>query len=124
MLASRKADAYELPLLEIELVAAHGNSDDILGAETALQDFFRQRVLDRSLNCALQRPCTVNRVETDRCKFRQHSIVHIELDFHRRKPLLEIAELNPCDRLDVLFIEGMEHHHLVNAVDEFRTEVG
>src|SRR2546427_2919047 len=43
-------------------------------------------------------------------------------DLHFLQTTLQQLELNPCDRLDILRVERVEDHGLVDAVEEFGSE--
>src|SRR2546427_5177514 len=44
-------------------------------------------------------------------------------DLHFLQTTLQQLELNPCDRLDILRVERVEDHGLVDAVEEFGSEM-
>ena len=48
---------------------------------------------------------------------------HLELHVHLLEPRFQHLELDLRDRLDVLRVERVEHHRLVDAVQELRAEV-
>jgi hypothetical protein len=48
---------------------------------------------------------------------------HLQLQVHLRQPLLQHAQLDLRDPLDVLGAEAVEHHRLVDAVQELGAEV-
>src|SRR5450759_896453 len=94
----------------------------VLGAEFAFEDALRERILDARLDRALERTRAIHRIEAGSGDLRQRAVGHVEPDVHPRQALPQNPELDFRDALDVLFIQGMEHHDLVDAVDELGTE--
>jgi hypothetical protein len=79
---------------------------------------------DVLLDGALQRPRAEHRVEAGLGQFGQRGVADLQLHVQLRQALLQVAELDLRDAGDVLLVEGVEHHHLVDAVDELGAEVG
>src|SRR6185312_16114661 len=109
-------------LCECQLPLADAHADPVARDEFALEYPLRQWVLDLLLDGPLQRPCTINRVEsrfTQRipCGIVEHQ-VHIPL----LQPLAQIDELDVHDRPDLLAAQGMEHHDVIDAIDELGPE--
>src|SRR5262245_48566037 len=110
-------------LHESERVALDDDADHVAGAEIAAQDTLCERILQLLLNRALQRPRPVDRIEARLREAIACGGVEHEADLPLGEPALQILELNVDDLADVLLLERMEHHNVVDAIDELRAEV-
>src|SRR5882672_5540545 len=95
-------------LFELHRAAAVFDTDDVLRGEPALEDLFRERVLDALLDRALQWPRAVDRIEAGLGELREGAVSYFESHFQLRQPLLEVAQLDPGDVADVLLVERVE----------------
>ena len=93
------------------------------GDEIAPQDLLRQRILDLRLDGALQRPRAVHGIEARLADPIARGIVEPQLDVALRQTLAQPAELDVDDRADLLAAERMEHHDLIDSVDELGPEM-
>src|SRR6266705_3253406 len=90
--------------LELHRAAAVRDPDQVLRREPAFENPLRERVLDGLLDGALERPRSVDRVETALGELGERAFGDFELHLELRQPLLEVAQLDPGDALDVLFV--------------------
>ena len=91
--------------------------------ELALEDANRQRVLHLALKSSLQRPRSVDRIES---LPRDHLSSRVgQLDVHLPLPqeLPQSLELDVDDLADVLATQRMEHDEVVDSIYEFGAEV-
>src|SRR5690606_16481195 len=91
--------------------------------EGAGEDLLRQRILDPALDGALEGSRAVYRVVTDR-----HQLVHclvgqLQAQLPLGQALTQPRKLDLRDAGDLLSGQWIEHHDLVDAIDEFRTEM-
>src|SRR5713226_5228081 len=88
--------------LELHRAVAVFDSDQVLRREPAFENPLRERILDGLLDGALERPRAVDRIEAGLCELGERVFGDFELHLELRQPLLEIAQLDPGDVLDVL----------------------
>src|SRR5450759_1758380 len=109
--------------LELHHSAHASYLDRIFRGEATFQNQLGKRVFQLRLDGAFQRSCAVHRIEACVGDLGQCSIADRQLHFHRGQTCFQIFQLDARDKLRVLFVQRVEHHHLVDAVDEFGTEV-
>src|SRR5690606_16676786 len=110
--------AVEAHPLTIEVGA-----DGVAGGELARQHILGEGVLDQLLDGALQGPCTVHRVVARLAELVEHGVVQLDGEVPIRQALLEQPQLDGGDAANLVAPEGMENHHLVDAVDELGAEM-
>ena len=98
------------------------NFDRFAGLEFARQKFHRQWILNQTLNSALQRSRTVDRIKTFASEQLFGALGNLHLNSaigeHPSKPL----NLNLDDLLQFIQPELLEDDHVVNPVQEFWLE--
>src|SRR5437763_1099809 len=77
-----------------------------------------ERIFDLLLDGPLERPRTEHRVEADLRDLVECGGRDVELDVHAPELRFETPELDPRDRMDVLFRQRVEDHDLVDPIDE------
>src|SRR5207249_2791360 len=106
-----------------ELALFGVDHDGVALTELAVQNGHRERILNPTLDHALERPGAVGRVV---------ALVRDELQSHRgelqadpplRQSLPQSLELDVDDRLDLFTAQRLEDDDLIDAIEEFRTEV-
>src|ERR1700733_8913284 len=110
-------------LLEDQVITLHFRNHAITGREFAAQDLLRQRILDLGLNRALQGPRAVDGVEPRLPDAIARGVVEPQLDVALRETMTQPAELNIDDGADLLAPERVEHHDLVDSIDELGPEM-
>src|SRR5688500_19600971 len=110
-------------LLEQHSPAAPVDVNRVLGREAPFQDRLGERILHLGLDGALERPRAVNRVEAHLRQLGDCRVGDLEAVVHPGKACLQHVELDARDGLDVLLAERVEHHHLVDAIDELGAEL-
>src|SRR5690606_41254585 len=120
----RRALAFAPPTREHELAARRAVHDHrVPRLELAAQDAPGQRILDVALDRALERPGAELRVPAH---FREHVLGRFgddEAELALREELGELGELDIDDTPELVALESSEHHDLIEAIDELRTEV-
>src|ERR1700722_5612719 len=91
--------------------------------EIAAQNLLCQGVLDLRLNGALQGPRPIDRVEAGLADLVACVIVQAQGDVALRQPQAQSSQLDIDDRANLLAPERMEHHDLIDSIDEFRPEM-
>ena len=109
-------------LLEDQVVTLHLRDHAITGRELAAQDLLRQRILDLGLDRALQGPRAVHGVEPRLADAIARGVVEPQLDVAVREALTQPAELNIDDGADLLAAQRVEHHDLIDSIDELGPE--
>src|SRR5207245_9884081 len=92
-------------------------------ADLPRDELLRQGRLDRALDDALERPGAVDRVEPPLGEEVLGPVGEHELEVAVREPGLEPRQLDVDDLPQVRAPEGMEDHHVVDAVQELGAEV-
>src|SRR5438094_649605 len=92
-------------------------------ADLPRDELLRQGRLDRALDDALERPGRVDGVDPPLGEEVLGPVGEHELEVAVREPGLEPRELNVDDLPQVRAPEGMEDHHVVDAVQELGAEV-
>ena len=108
---------------EHQLAALRIHLDRIAIAEPAGQDRLRQRVLQLLLDRALERSRTVDRIEADVSEQLESLVAQFDADAALAQSLLQPAQLDPRDRLDLRLVQRVEDHDVVQPVDELRAEM-
>ena len=92
-------------------------------AELAGEDLLRQRVLDLRQDRALERARAIDRVEAHVPQQFKGLFGQLQLQPALGQALLQPAQLDPRDLLDLVLVQRVEHDDVVQAVDEFRAEM-
>src|ERR1051326_3647090 len=103
-------------LAEDDFAALRVDRDAVALAESAVKDLERQRILNHSLDRALERARAVNRIVAPVCQQRLRRVGHLDRDLAVRQQTLQALQLNLDDMLDLLAPERVEDHDLVDAV--------
>src|SRR4029077_5615900 len=90
--------------------------------ELALQDLLGERILDLLLDGALERPRPVHRIEARLAEKIARGIIERHVHVALLQTLAQVHELDVDDRADLLRAERMEHHDVIDAIDELRAE--
>src|SRR5579872_4756705 len=109
-------------LREGKLALAHAHADLIARNELPFQDARRERILDLLLDRALQRPSTVYRIEARLPDEVARLVIELQVHVALHQPLAQVRELNVDDLADLLGSKRVEHHDVVDAIDELRPE--
>src|SRR6187551_1913749 len=104
-------------------VRAALDHDGISGQKLAREHPPRQRVLDVTLNRATQRPRAKLRIPADLAEERFGSVTHLELDLTLRQARAQRGELNVDDAAELVTIETVVNHYLVQTIDELRSKL-
>src|SRR5690554_1246564 len=114
----------ESGLVEAQAAATRIHADAVARAEAAFEDGPRQRVLDLLLDRPLERTGAIHRVEAGLGDVRDRGVRDLQRHLQPRQPALQVLQLDARDVGDVLVVERVEHHDLVDAVDELGPEEG
>src|SRR5207248_11008013 len=107
---------------ELEAARSVVDRDLVSLAAVAGEQLHGELVLNLALDQPLQRPGPVARVVSLVRDMRAGAVGQHDPQLALREPLLELPKLDVHDPRDVLAAERFEHHDLVDAVDELRTE--
>src|SRR5690349_8709659 len=99
-----------------------GGPNPIARTKLTPEDGRGQWVLNLLLDRAFERPCPIDRIVPRFTEEVPSLVVERELDIALEETLAQIAQLNVHDRADLLIAERLEHHDVVDPVDEFRPE--
>src|SRR5262249_30985145 len=117
--------ARRLALIELgegELAVLDADADAVARHELALQDPLRQRALDLLLDGALQRPRPIHRIEAGFPQEVARRVIERQLHVALGQALAQVEQLDVDDGADLARAERVEHHDVVDAVDELRPE--
>src|SRR6202044_1752777 len=117
------APSMDALLLENQRIALKPGDHAVAGHEIPAQNLLRQRILELRLNGALQRPRAVHCVEARFPDLVARLIVQAQSDVAFRQPLPQTAQLDIDDGPNLLASQGMEHHDLVDSIDELGPEM-
>src|SRR5271169_2485457 len=111
-------------LLAMELKAARTGVDNHFGAvaDLAGQQLAAQRGFQLTLDHPPQRTRAVNRIVAAFGEVVARLVGQIELDLALAQPLPQLAELDIHNLAQLLLGQRMEHHDLVDPVEELRPE--
>ncbi len=87
------------------------------------QNLLRERILDLRLDGALQRPRAVHGIEARLADAVARGIVQPQLNVALGQPLPQPSQLDVDDGADLLAAERMEHHDLIDPIDELGPEM-
>src|SRR5207302_2808159 len=121
-LSSGRGCGPRLDLLEADLSVLGVDADRVAVGEVPLEQAQRERVLDQTLDRALERPRAVRRIPAGISQRLLSSTAQFELDPSLGEPLAQPAELQLDDLRDLLLRQRLELDHLVDAVEELRPE--
>ncbi len=107
-----------LSALEEEPILVAVNVNGASRRKLAGEDRLGERVLHPLADSTLQRPCSVNRVKSGITKMIQRSRGEFESDLALFETLAKMLDLDLCNGVDLFAPQRMEHHDLVEAVDE------
>src|SRR5690606_16733501 len=110
-------------LAKHKLLPFHTGLDDHPRLEVATQDALGQGVFDPALDGALEWAGAVDGVVADGYEFFPRCVAQLQTQLALGQALAQTAQLDLCDATDLILAERLEHHHLVDPVDEFRAEV-
>src|SRR5450631_2198612 len=110
-------------LLERKRAVVHADLDAAARNEFAFQDPLRERILDLLLDGTLQRPRTVDRIESRLANEVARLVIEHEAHVAFQKPRAQVAQLYVDHGTDLRRAERMKHDDIVDAVDEFGTEI-
>ena len=95
----------------------------IAASDVSFQNLVCQGIFQFRLYCAAKRPCTVFTVVTGFSEIIFHRICDLKLNIHLfPAPQLQIFQEKGDDPADMLFVQRMEYHDLINSVKELRPE--
>jgi len=120
--SSAAAAAPRVGLGKPQLAVLRGDADAVAGHELALQDAGGERIFDLLLYGALQRPCAVHRVEARLAQQVARRIVEGQVHVALGEALAQVQQLDVDDRAYLARAERVEHHDVVDAIDELRPE--
>src|SRR5919202_1679745 len=104
---------------EAQVVLGVGIDQDAVAVlEGALQQSHRQRLDDALLNGALERTCTIDRVEALTRQQLFGGRGELELHLSLSQPLAQATKLDLDDAPDVVDAEWLEDHEFVDTVDQ------
>ena len=105
-----------------DLAVLDVDQDDRITADMAVKDRFRQNVDEFLLHEALDRSCSICRL----IALGAHVVFKVRGEFYGHTVLrqlrLKVADLHPEDFADISLRERLEHYHLVDSVEELRTD--
>src|SRR5580700_408539 len=105
-----------------QLAVLRGDADAVAGQELPLQDAGGERILDLLLYGALQRSSAVHRIEACLAQHVARRIVEGEIHVALGEALAQVQQLDVDDRAYLARAERVEHHDIVDAIDELRPE--
>lgn len=98
------------------------DQDDRITADMSVKDRFSQNVDEFLLHETLYRACSVCRL----IALRAHVVFKVRGEFYGHTVLrqlrLKVADLHPEDFANIGLRERLEHYHLVDSVQELRTD--
>ena len=112
-----------MPGRQLDFPGGDIHSHGIAGRELAGEHRLCERILEALLNGTLQWTCPVDRIESGLGEQRHRGIRYVEGKVLVGEAPGEPLELNPRNRLDLGSIEGVEHHDLVDSIDELGPEM-
>src|SRR5665213_1318421 len=77
--------------------------------ELASEDIPGQRIFQLLLNCALEWPRTIDRIEAEVAEQVECLVREVEFQLTLGQPLGEVFDLDARNRADLLFVERAEH---------------
>src|SRR3972149_5888023 len=86
-----------LHFLEPHDAVARIHPHDVLRGELAFEDLARERILDRGLDGALQRPRAVHWIESCPGRLGERGVGDVQTDIELPQPLLQITQLDARD---------------------------
>src|SRR5439155_22626594 len=108
--------------LELQLIPLAPDADARAARELTAEDELRERVFQQALDGALERSGAERRVEAALDEEFDRLRNDLEVDLLRVQTLLELAGEDIHDLAHVLARQGVEHDHVVDAVQELGIE--
>src|SRR5690606_28211892 len=110
-------------LAKHKLLPFHPGLDDHTRLEVTTEDALGQGIFDPALDGALEWAGAVDGVVADGDEFFPRCVAQLQAQLALGQALAQTAQLDLRNATDLVLAKRLEHHHLVDPVDEFRAEV-